>query len=66
MIRYLLILLGLSGLLLTCYIVMARTAPAARGPVYTLPELRAHLERQPGPWLGRPLRVWALAQPCPT
>jgi hypothetical protein len=44
---------------------LRHTGDAPAGPVYTLSELQARLA-QPDLWLGRTLRVWALAQPCPT
>jgi hypothetical protein len=66
MIHRLILLLGLSGLVLAaCYAMLTQLRHLEDGRVYTLPELQAYLEQQPEPWLGRPLRVWALAQPCP-
>lgn len=35
-------------------------------PVYSMAQIQAYLARQPGQWLGRTVRLWALAQPCPT
>jgi hypothetical protein len=33
--------------------------------VYSLAQIDAHLAQQPERWMGRTLRLWALAQPCP-
>jgi hypothetical protein len=35
-------------------------------PVYSMAQIQAHLTQQPERWLGRTVRLWALAQPCPT
>jgi hypothetical protein len=65
--RRLAMLVGLTGLaLVICYAWIGSLQPGETGKVYTLSELEARLARVPGSWLARPLRVWALAQPCPT
>lgn len=44
---------------------VARTfVPQPAGPVYSLNTLWAHLQRDPARWLGRTVRVHAVAEPC--
>lgn len=44
----------------------ARGTASGAGPVYSLAQIQARLAEQPWRWLGRTLRLRALAQPCPT
>jgi hypothetical protein len=44
----------------------ARETSVSTGQVYSLAQIQAHLAQQPGQWLGRTVRLFALAQPCPT
>lgn len=53
-------LLALSLTILACEVCWARSGSAHNAPVYAVAALRAHLDRDPGAWLRRPVRVRAI------
>jgi hypothetical protein len=55
-----------AALLMAGLCLQVRGTATSAGPVYSLAQIQARLAEQPGRWLGRTLRLRALAQPCPT
>src|SRR5690242_8121148 len=52
----------LAALLLVAVLSLhAQGTGASTGPVYSLAQIDAHLAQQPERWVGRTLRLWALA-----
>jgi hypothetical protein len=66
MIRYLTLLTGLCGLALGMGLMaVAVHGQIDPGPVYTVAQVQAHLERAPTAWLGRTVRVRGWVDGCP-
>jgi hypothetical protein len=55
----------LLGLLLAGLAIAILGRHEDQGPVYSVAQVQARLERQPDRWLGLPVRLRAVAEPCP-